>query len=181
VVDAEDSLLGQATRREVHARGLRHRAVHVLIFDSQARLYLQRRSPGKDTHPGKWTSSASGHVDFGESYDQSARRETREELGLSLRPVYLGKLPAQPATDNEFVCVYLAHTREPPRPDPVEISEIRLFTQEQALALAADPQRACPSLAPALALLLSEKAWPNSAPAKGKRKNPPPVEAKKAP
>ena len=32
VVNARDEVVGRATRREVHARGLLHRAVHVLVF-----------------------------------------------------------------------------------------------------------------------------------------------------
>ena len=36
----------------------------------------------KDTFPGAWDSSSSGHVDSGEDYDDCAVRELREELGL---------------------------------------------------------------------------------------------------
>ena len=37
----------------------------------------------KDTFPGAWDSSASGHVDSGEDYDACSVRELREELGLT--------------------------------------------------------------------------------------------------
>ena len=66
VVDLADRVIGRATRNEVHQKGLYHRAVHVLVFNSQGQLFLQKRSASKDTFPGKWDSSASGHLCAGE-------------------------------------------------------------------------------------------------------------------
>ena len=82
VVDETDKVIAQAARREVHARGWRHRAVHVLVFNWAGELFLQKRAPSKDTAPGAWDSSASGHVEAGEGYDACAVRELREEIGL---------------------------------------------------------------------------------------------------
>lgn len=136
----------------MHREGLLHRAVHVLVFDSEGRLWLQRRSAAKDTYPGLWTSSASGHVDPGEDYETAARRELQEELGLSLVLTYVGKVPAGPATQGEFSGVFSAQSDRQPFPDPEEIAEMGLFSLDQARALAADPARACPSLAPVMGL-----------------------------
>jgi isopentenyl-diphosphate Delta-isomerase len=152
VVDERDQVVGQERRGVIHQRGMMHRAAHVLVFDGQGRLYLQLRSAAKDTHPGKWTTSASGHVDPGESYEQAARRELKEELGLECPLSYLGKLGAQPATDNEFAAVYWALADRPPAPAPEEISEGRFFTWDQALALAADLAASTPSLGAVLEL-----------------------------
>ena len=74
VVDRNDAVVGRAARREVHARGLLHRAVHVLVCDGSGRVFLQKRSMKKDIAPGLWDSSCSGHVDSGESYDAAAVR-----------------------------------------------------------------------------------------------------------
>ena len=156
VVDRHDRQVGLAPRGEIHRRGLLHRAVHVLVFDQEGRLYLQLRSQNKDTHPGKWTSSASGHVDPGESYLQAARRELAEELGLELELTPLGYIPACPATENEFSQVYRALATEPPRPDPQEIARGRFFSLAQARRLARDRSRAAPCLEPVLALLESQ-------------------------
>ena len=158
VVDENDCQVGVATRLEIHQKGLLHRAVHVLLFDGVGRLYLQLRSKQKDTHPLKWTSSASGHVDPGETYLQSAQRELQEELGLSLELSFLGALPASERTENEFIQVFTAHSDQTPRPNPEEILKGRFFAPVKALALAADLDQACPSLAPVLEL------WQNSRP-----------------
>ncbi|MBI4800417.1 MAG: NUDIX domain-containing protein [Desulfarculus sp.] len=154
VVDEQDRPQGVRPRWLIHRDGLPHRAVHVLVFDGQGRLYLQRRSPAKDTFPGRWTSSASGHVDPGEDYGQAARRELMEELGLEAPLIWLGKIAAQPATGMEFSAVYRAQTAQAPQPNPREIIEGRFFTPAQAQALAQDSQKAVPGLKLVLALAL---------------------------
>ena len=87
LVNERDEVVGQAPRREVHARHLRHRAVHILVFNSAGEVYLQKRSMVKDLSPGLWDSSCSGHVDAGEDYDTAAGRELGEELGLTVAAV----------------------------------------------------------------------------------------------
>jgi isopentenyldiphosphate isomerase len=123
IVDADNRVIGCGPRREVHRLGLRHRAVHMLVLDRHERIYLQRRSPHKDVDPNLWDTSAAGHVDAGEDYHAAALRELHEELALDdveLRA--LCDLPARVETGQEFVRVYLGHTRGEPRPDPREIA-----------------------------------------------------------
>jgi 16S rRNA (adenine1518-N6/adenine1519-N6)-dimethyltransferase len=106
VVDESDHVLRTASRPEVHGNNLLHRAVHVLIFNSIGDVYLQKRSPYKDRHPLLWDSSAAGHVDAGEEYDEAARRELKEELGIDVPLERVVKLPASERTDYEFVWLY---------------------------------------------------------------------------
>ena len=68
VVDSEDRVIGQATRREVHTKGLFHRSVHIWVFNSRGELFLQKRVMTKDENPGYWDSSAAGHLNAGEGY-----------------------------------------------------------------------------------------------------------------
>ena len=84
VVNAQDEVVGHRVRHEVHRLGLMHRAVHVLVFNAQGEVFLQKRSLKKDIAAGKWDSSSSGHLDRGEAYDDCAVREVREEIGLHL-------------------------------------------------------------------------------------------------
>src|ERR1017187_10460637 len=97
IVNERDEVVGQNTRREVHARGLWHRAV-----------FLQKRSMKKDIAAGKWDSSASGHIISGEDYDACAVREVREEIGLRLShsPRRLFKIDACKETGWEFCWIY---------------------------------------------------------------------------
>lgn len=108
IVNERDEVIGRAPRSEVHRRQLSHRAVHVLVFNSRGQLFLQKRSLQKDCFPGKWDSSASGHLEGGESYDACAARELREELGVGLAapPERVFKVNACLETGHEFVWVY---------------------------------------------------------------------------
>src|SRR6185503_7625243 len=108
VCNERDEVIGQNTRAEVHRLGLRHRAVHVLVFNSRGEVFLQKRSMTKDTFPGVWDSSASGHLDAGEDYDACAVREMREELGIvaNCPPKRLFKIGACNETGQEHVWVY---------------------------------------------------------------------------
>ena len=81
VVNERDEVIGRATRSDVHARGLLHRAVHIMVYNSRGEVFLQKRSMKKDRQPGLWDSSSSGHVDSGEDYDACTVRELREDGG----------------------------------------------------------------------------------------------------
>ena len=125
VVDEDDRVIGVEKRSVVHRRQLLHRAIHVFVFNSAGQLYLQKRSLTKDSSPGKWVSSCSGHVDSGEDYDTAALRELEEELGLfgpsEFKRVF--KEPASDRTGQEFVWVYHCKSEGPFTLDPQESSD----------------------------------------------------------
>lgn len=123
VVNERDEVIGRETRANVHRLGLKHRAVHVLVFNRRGEVFLQKRSMQKDTSPGKWDSSASGHLNQGEDYDTCAVRELSEEIGLRTdrAPARLFKLEARPETGQEFVWVYRLEAEGPFTLHPEEI------------------------------------------------------------
>lgn len=149
VVDEHDRPIGRATRAEVHRLGLRHRSVHMLVFNARGELFLQRRSELKDNFPGLWDSSAAGHVEAGETYEETVPRELHEELGLVLRtpPQFLFAFPASPLTGMEFVRVYRIEAEGPFVLDPVEVAEGRWFTPQAVDAwLSEHPQQTTATL-----------------------------------
>jgi isopentenyl-diphosphate delta-isomerase len=132
IVNERDEVIGQAPRKEVHARGLWHRAVHVLVFNARGQVFLQKRSMKKDSAPGKWDSSSSGHLDTGEEYDACAVREVREEIGLHLAgpPQRLFKVDACRETGWEFCWIYQARSEGPFTLHPEEIEAGDWFASE---------------------------------------------------
>lgn len=140
VCDADDRVVGQATRGEVHARKLVHRAVHIWVFNSRGEFLIHRRSAQKDEAPLCYTSSASGHLAAGEDYQASAERELAEELGLTGELQYVTKLAASPETAYEHTVLYRVTTDAVPTPDPDEIESIEYISPaEVSRRLAANP------------------------------------------
>ena len=129
VVDKNDRILRDASRSDVHANNLRHRAVHILIFNAAGELYLQQRSRWKDRHPLKWDSSAAGHVIAAESYDETARRELEEELGIGVPLKKISKLPASERTDQEFIWLYRGEVAGDLSPNRTEIETGAFFPE----------------------------------------------------
>jgi 16S rRNA (adenine1518-N6/adenine1519-N6)-dimethyltransferase len=127
VVDENDRWLRDAPRSEVHGNNLRHRAVHILIFNTNEEVFLQKRSRWKDRHPLLWDSSAAGHVNAAEEYDSAALRELDEELGISVELRRLIKLPASEQTGQEFIWLYRARHDGPLRLAPSEIEHGEFF------------------------------------------------------
>src|SRR5262249_22500456 len=100
-----------------------------LIFNSAGEVYLQQRSRWKDRHPLRWDSSAAGHVVASESYDETARRELEEELGISVSLERISKLPASERTDWEFIWLYRGETGGAFSPNRTEIETRAFFPQ----------------------------------------------------
>ncbi len=83
VVNHKGEVIGHFPRSVVHGNpSLMHKVVHVLVFDKNGNLLLQKRSEKKDVAPGKWDTSVGGHVGIGEDLIVSSRREMEEELGI---------------------------------------------------------------------------------------------------
>lgn len=127
VVDEEDRPTGTERRTIVHERNLLHRAVHILVSNSAGELLLQKRSAWKDREPGKWDSSAAGHLEPGEPYADAAARETAEELGIRPALERAGKIAACPGTGWEFVEVFRARHEGPFVLPPAEIEDAAFF------------------------------------------------------
>jgi len=125
VVNEHDEVVDVKTRGEIHALGLIHRSVHILVFNRKDDLFIQKRSMNKDNEPGLWDSSAAGHVDSGEGYHDCAIRELGEELGITVTTSLeqLFRLQASTITGMEHCIVYRTINEGPFELQPEEIDE----------------------------------------------------------
>lgn len=132
LVDAEGHVVGKASRGECHGGSmLLHPVVHLHLFDSNGRLWLQRRPQWKSIQPGKWDTAVGGHIDYGEKLWDALHRETREEIGLSsLAPVKIESYEFQSAVERELVNVFFAMSSQEPVPSK-ELDGGRFWTMKE--------------------------------------------------
>jgi isopentenyl-diphosphate delta-isomerase len=157
IVDENDQPISASTRQEAWANGSYYRLVQIVLRDEDGNFLLQKRSLEKPLYPGRWTNAASGHVDEGETYEDSAPRELVEEIGVSVPLTFVGKFLVQKATDdkiiNQFNGVFegrVAHDTEF-KLQPEEVSEVRWFTlKELKEKIAAAPDDFTPAMAQAI-------------------------------
>ena len=130
VVDRNDVVIGEATRFQVHhEKSLIHRSITVLVF-SNGRLLLQKRSMTKDTYPGYWTSSCTGHVLKGQTYKEAALRELEEELGIIADTdeiSFLLKDIIYYPHETEYMITYKLNTNQVVKKNKAEIAEYKYF------------------------------------------------------
>ena len=142
IFDDHNHLLGKAPRAEVHATGLFHRSVHILLFNERGELLMQRRADDKDICPSCWDFSAAEHLKPGETTLEGALRGLEEELGISnqeapslelWRPYRLQTYGSEELgiIDNEFVETYLGEFNGELRMDTVELSALEYWTVER--------------------------------------------------
>ena len=152
VVLADGTPTGRTkTRAGVHRDGDWHRSVHVWVAGVDPAegpfLTFQRRSPRKDTWPGRLDATVGGHFGAGEELRQ-ALREVEEELGVAppsaaLRPLGL-RVCANEAqlgvVDRELQHVLLWRDDRPLaafRPNPAEVDALVRFPLPPLLDLLA--------------------------------------------
>lgn len=134
LVDEQGNVIGSATRSECHSgSGLLHPVVHLHVFDSEGRLYLQRRPLWKDIQPGKWDTAVGGHVDFGEDTISALRREAREELGLvDFEALFLQRYVFESTRERELVNAYRTTVSYQPTPSD-ELDGGRFWSRSEIL------------------------------------------------
>lgn len=87
IVDRHNRKIGQQPRARMRADKLIPRASYIFVFNDKDEFFLQKRTASKDIYPGCWDVAAGGVVLADESYEESARRELKEELGIGAAPL----------------------------------------------------------------------------------------------
>jgi isopentenyldiphosphate isomerase len=131
VVDEEGNTIGEALRSICHngVSKLLHPVVHLHLFDSHGRIFLQKRSMKKDVQPGKWDTSVGGHVAPGEMIDAALHREASEELGITVKEtVFVGKYIWESPVERELVNSFMTVSDQAPAINTDEIEEGKFWT-----------------------------------------------------
>jgi len=97
LVDTHDTPVGQMEKMEAHRKGELHRALSILVFNSNGEILLQQRAFSKYHTPGLWSNTACSHPRPGEESLEAATRRLNEEMGFTT------------ALTNSFDFIYKAH------------------------------------------------------------------------
>ncbi|MBS7634353.1 NUDIX domain-containing protein [Candidatus Bathyarchaeota archaeon] len=130
VVDENDEVLGRAARSKCHREGLIHRSVYVVVINSKGEIFLQKHSMRKELYPGYYACSATEHVKYGESYEEAAKREMREELGIEAPLKEICKFKCFSEEEREISVLYLCKHNGQIEPNAQEISEGEFLSTE---------------------------------------------------
>lgn len=84
IVDENDNIIGTRSREDIHREGLFHREIHVYFITPNKEIIFQHRAPNKDMFPDLLDATVGGHVEIGDSYEESAVKELKEETGLDI-------------------------------------------------------------------------------------------------
>jgi isopentenyldiphosphate isomerase len=140
-VDELGNVLRVVTRKQMRADNLRHRCTYIGVLDARGRLLIHQRSADKEVYPSWWDVSAGGVCTAGESWDDSARRELAEELGVHEVPLeHVGHGTWEAADGSAALVghVYVARTDGPFSFDDGEVVDARFVTFDELDALLRD-------------------------------------------
>jgi 8-oxo-dGTP diphosphatase len=86
IVDENNVPLGITKERSlVHKDGDWHHSVHIYVLNDKNEFLVHLRAPFKDLHPNCWDTRFGGHVLAGDTIENTAVRELREETGIKVK------------------------------------------------------------------------------------------------
>jgi isopentenyl-diphosphate delta-isomerase len=139
LVDADDVAIGTAGKLDAHQRGLKHRAISVLLRNAAGQFLLHRRHPAKYHSGGLWTNACCSHPLPGESVVDAAHRRLKQEMGVvaALEPLFVlhYRTPVPGGLiENEVVHVFVGQHDGRIEPDPAEVSEWKWISYDDLVA-----------------------------------------------
>lgn len=82
LVDEQCRELGLMGKMEAHEKGVLHKAISVLIYNTTGEMLVTQRALGKYHWPGIWSNTCCSHPRQAESFSAAAHRRLREETGI---------------------------------------------------------------------------------------------------
>jgi len=82
VYDKDRNLTGKQMKRgDAFEQGAYHVVIHVCLFNQYGEMLIQQRQPDKGNWKNMWDVTVGGSAIAGETRQQAAEREVKEEIG----------------------------------------------------------------------------------------------------
>jgi len=138
LVNENDEVIGALSREEIYKQKLHnYRAVHGFVVNGEGKIWLPRRAANKKLYPSALDYSLAGHVESGESYNESFLREVFEELNITPEEMQWKQLGKLTPTDGVhcFMMFYEIKTNETPDYNDEDFSEGLWLSPEDAVEM----------------------------------------------
>jgi isopentenyl-diphosphate delta-isomerase len=135
LVDDNDEVIGFEDKLVAHQKGLKHRAISVLLFNNSGDWLIQKRAKEKYHSGGLWTNTCCSHPYPNENTKDSANRRLEEEMGMEANLSYAFNFSYNVNLDNDLIeneldHVYIGFTENIPRLNPEEASDYKYCSTE---------------------------------------------------
>jgi isopentenyldiphosphate isomerase len=148
VVNSNDEIIGQDMKNQKIAKDFISRVVAIFLLDGEDKMILCRRSDKKTNAAGLYDLAAFGNVMAGESYEQAANRELKEELDIESELKMLDKFYQEVHNDNKiykiFCGVFLGKTDKPLTLNHELVEVKKMAIEDVKNDLKANSQNYCP-------------------------------------
>ena len=137
LVDEQGNELGLMGKTEAHQKGILHKAISVIIFNSKGQMLLQQRAFTKYHWAGIWSNTCCSHPRQGETFEQAAKRRLKEELGIETELnkqfyfIYKAKDEKSGLTEHEYDWVFTGKFDESFEYNTHEINAIKWLTKNE--------------------------------------------------
>jgi len=146
IVNENDEVIGNTSKRKAHENGLLHRTVIAEVIGPDGKWTLIQQSPDRQD-AGQFVSPIGGHVQSGESEDDALKREAEEEYGLTGEFTYklIGKRifnrGIKGRKENHFFILYEIATEKEPVLNEESVGFERLSREELKEQVLSNPDK----------------------------------------
>jgi len=130
LVNENDEAIGVEDKLLAHQKGLKHRAISVLVFNDLGEWLLQKRAEHKYHSGNLWTNTCCSHPYPNEDIKLAAIRRLKEEMGIFVDVEYSYSFNYEVELDNDLIeneldHVFIARTNQVPIINKEEASDYK--------------------------------------------------------
>ena len=137
LVNENNEVLGLMPKIEAHEKGLLHRAISILLYNSSGEMLIQQRAKTKYHWPLIWSNAVCSHPREKEDFQEAAQRRLKEELNINCsleeiyRFIYKAKDEQTGLIEHEYDVVFKGVYDDEIPFNPDEIESIRWIDLDQ--------------------------------------------------